>query len=456
MSRAVVSAEHASFDPIPLRPRFGEAEIRELGGAWPLDRLMAEAAVQRDEGHGAAISYSRKVFVPLTRLCRDVCHYCTFALTPRAGPPTYLEPEEVLAIARAGRAAGCKEALFTLGDKPELRYAVARDWLDARGFATTIDYLVHAADLVFRETGLFPHVNPGVMSAADIAKLRAVSISMGLMLESSAERLCERGGPHFGSPDKQPAKRLDTIRLAGEAGVPFTSGILIGICETRAERLDALFALRELHRQFGHLQEVIVQSFRAKPDTLMAVLPDAEHDDLRWTIAMARIVFGPHMNIQAPPNLSHDRFADLIAAGLNDWGGVSPVTPDHVNPEAAWPQIKALAQSTTVHGKVLVERLASYPAYVSPQQVERWHDQRFVAPLLRATDATGLVRDGAWSPGLPVPADLPQCLTGCTSTLSTVTAAASAGRRRIRHSRTSSPSCACSTATTPREPGSTG
>jgi FO synthase len=428
MSSIAVSAEHASSDPIPLRPRFGEAELRDIGRTWPLDRLMVEAAAQRDDGHGATVSYSSKVFIPLTRLCRDVCHYCTFAQTPRARLPIYLEPEQVLAIARAGQAAGCKEALFTLGDKPELRYSVARAWLDARGFATTIDYLAYAADLVFRETGLFPHVNPGVMSTADIAKLRPVSVSMGLMLESSAERLCGRGGPHFGSPDKQPAVRLDTIRRAGEARVPFTSGILIGIGETRDERLDALFALRELHAQFGHLQEVIVQNFRAKPDTRMAVVPNAEHDDLKWTIAMARMVFGAHMNIQAPPNLSDDRFADLVGAGLNDWGGVSPVTPDHVNPEATWPQIETLARSTAEQNKVLVERLASYPAYVSPQQVMRWHDPRFVTPLLRATDATGLVRDDTWSPGLSVSVNLPRPAARA-SIWSKLTSAAAAGRR---------------------------
>ncbi len=382
-----------------------ENELRTIAATWPLQRLCAEAAALRDEGHGSAVSHSRKVFIPLTRLCRDVCHYCTFATTSTSGVAPYLTIEEVLHIARAGARAGCREALFTLGDKPELRYSAARAWLDAHGFASTISYLAHVADAVFRETGLLPHANPGVMTAGEIALLRSVSISQGIMLETSAARLGEKGGPHFGSPDKHPAVRLETVRLAGEARVPFTTGILIGIGETRDERIDALLALRELHRKHGHIQEIIVQNFRAKSGTRMASSPDADHDDLMWTIAMARLVFGPHMNIQAPPNLSYARFPELIDAGLNDWGGVSPVTPDHVNPEAPWPEIDALATATAAKGKVLVERLASYPAYVSPQQVATWHDARFVAPLLRSTDATGFVRDGSWAPGLAVEPD---------------------------------------------------
>jgi FO synthase len=378
-----------------------------MAQAWPLDRLMAEACRLRDDGHGNAISYSRKVFIPLTRLCRDVCHYCTFATTPKPGMAPYLSVEEVIAIARAGQRAGCKEALFTLGDKPELRYGAARRWLDANGFASTIDYLAHAAAAVLDETGLLPHVNPGVMTAGDVARLRGVSISMGLMLESSAERLGEKGGPHFGSPDKLPLARLNTIRAAGAARVPFTSGILIGIGETREERLDALLALRELHAEYGHLQEIIIQNFRAKPDTRMARTPDAEHDDLKWTIAMARLAFGARMNIQAPPNLSYERFGELIDAGLNDWGGISPVTPDHVNPEAAWPDVAMLAAACEARGKVLVERLASYPAYVSPQAVGTWHDRRLVAPILRATDASGFVREDAWAPGSSAPLPSP-------------------------------------------------
>jgi FO synthase len=378
---------------------YSASDLHKIARTWPLARLMGKACRLRDDGYGNAISYSRKVFIPLTRLCRDVCHYCTFATPPRAGMPPYLSMDEVLAIARAGQLAGCKEALFTLGDKPELRYSVARRWLDDNDFASTIDYLTHAAEVVFRETGLLPHTNPGVMSADEIARLRRVSISMGLMLESAAERLCAKGGPHHGSPDKLPAARLECIRLAGEARVPFTTGILIGIGETRDERLDALLALRELQARYGHIQEIIVQNFRAKQGTRMAGAPDADHDELKWTIAMARLVFGPHMNIQAPPNLSFSRFPELIDAGLNDWGGVSPVTPDHVNPEAAWPEIATLAEACEAHGKVLIERLASYPAYVSPQAIATWHDACFVGPILRATDATGFVRADLWSPG---------------------------------------------------------
>jgi FO synthase len=378
-------------------------ELRTIARDWPLDRMMAEAVRLRDDSYGSVITYSRKVFIPLTKLCRDVCHYCTFAETPRAGHAPYMSIDEALEVARAGQRAGCREALFTLGDKPELRWRPARDWLTAHGFETTIDYLVHAADTVFRETGLMPHTNPGVMSADEIARLRGVSVSMGLMLESSAARLCEKGGPHYGSPDKHPAVRLETIRRAGEARVTFTSGILIGIGETREERVDALLALRELHERHGHLQEVIVQNFRAKPGTRMAAAPDAELDDLKWTIALARLVLGPEVSIQAPPNLSYKRFPELIDAGLDDWGGISPVTPDHVNPEAAWPQIAALAEATAARGKALAERLASYPRFVVPQRVREWHDARFVTPILRATDATGLVRADAWSPGVGAP-----------------------------------------------------
>jgi FO synthase len=395
----LIGQSSTATSPIPAVACASAEALRAMALAWPLDRLMREACRLRDDGHGNAISYSRKVFIPLTRLCRDVCHYCTFATTPKPGMEPYLSVEEVVAIARAGQRTGCKEALFTLGDKPELRYGAARRWLDANGFASTIDYLAHAAGAVLDETGLLPHVNPGVLTAGDVARLRGVSISMGLMLESSAERLCEKGGPHYGSPDKLPAARLETIRYAGAARVPFTTGILIGIGETREERTDALLALRDLHAQYGHLQEIIIQNFRAKPDTRMARTPDAEHDDLKWTIAMARLAFGAHMNIQAPPNLSYERFGELIEAGLNDWGGISPVTPDHVNPEAAWPDVATLAAACEARGKVLVERLASYPAYVSAQAVGTWHDRRFVAPILRATDASGFVREDAWAPG---------------------------------------------------------
>ena len=376
------------------------AEALALARAYDLDALMAAAAAIRDAARGTVVSYSRKVFIPLTRLCRDVCHYCTFAQAPRRGARAYLTPDEVLAIARAGAAAGCKEALFTLGDKPERRYRVAREELARLGHATTLSYLAETARLVFEETGLLPHLNPGVMEAEEIGALRAVSVSQGLMLESASTQLCEKGGPHHGSPDKVPAVRLATIARAGEAAVPFTSGILIGIGETRVERVEALLALRELHERHGHIQEVIVQNFRAKPGTRMATAPEPALDDHLWTIAVARIVFGATTSIQAPPNLRPGALARLVDAGIDDWGGVSPVTPDHVNPEAPWPTLDALAGATGEAGKTLTERLAIYPAYA--QEPERWLDPGLRAPVLRAIDSEGFARTDPWSPGAAV------------------------------------------------------
>src|SRR5581483_7229689 len=291
----------------------------------------------------------------------------------------------------------CREALFTLGDKPELRYRAARRELDRLGHRSTLSYLAAMASLVLSETGLLPHLNPGVMMAQDISMLRGVSVSQGLMLESASERLCARGGPHFGSPDKVPAVRLATIAAAGAATVPFTSGILIGIGETRRERIEALLALRSLHARFGHLQEIIIQNFRRKAGTRMADAAEPTLDDHLWTIAVARILFGPQMNIQAPPNLRAGSLPRLVAAGINDWGGVSPVTPDHVNPEKPWPQIDALARRTAAAGKVLVERLAIYPAYA--RQPALWLDASLRPQVLRASDADGFARADAWIAG---------------------------------------------------------
>jgi FO synthase len=393
--------------------------------AADLSELMTRAAALRDEGHGRVVSYSRKVFIPLTQLCRDSCHYCTFAHPPRRGERAYLTPDEVLAIARAGAEAGCREALFTLGDKPELRYRAARDALARLGFATTLDYLYAMARLVLRETGLLPHINAGVMEQADIARLRDVSMSQGLMLESASERLCRRGGPHFGSPDKTPAVRLATIAAAGAAAVPFTSGILIGIGETRQERIEALLALRDLQARYGHLQEIIIQNFRAKPGTKMAAAPEPDLADHLWTIAAARLIFGPAMNIQAPPNLAAGGLPRLIAAGINDWGGVSPVTPDHVNPERPWPALDALARETEAAGKVLVERLAIYPTYVAAP--ERWLAPALRTPVQRASDSEGFARADAWMPGAAiVPPDLPRPAVG-RSSLAPILARAAAG-----------------------------
>jgi len=367
--------------------------VRDLLAA-PLDELLAEARRLRP---GPLVTYSPKVFVPLTTLCRDVCGYCTFARPPRRGERAYLTEEEVLAIARAGAAAGCREALFTLGDRPELRYRVARDELAALGCETTLEYLERCARLVLEETGLLPHLNPGVLSRAELGALRPVSASMGIMLETTAERLGAKGGPHWASPDKAPARRLETIRLAGELSIPFTSGILIGIGETREERIEALLALEALGDEHGHVQEVIVQNFRAKAGTRMASHPEPSLDDHLWTIAVARILLGPGWHVQAPPNLAFEDFPRLLDAGIDDWGGVSPVTIDHVNPEAPWPEIELLAEATRSRGLELAPRLPLYPEHVA--ELDRWVDPAVAPFVLRAADAAGLARDDAWAPG---------------------------------------------------------
>jgi FO synthase len=357
------------------------------------------------------VTYSPKVFIPLTKLCRDVCHYCTFAQPPRRGERAYMTGEEVLAVARAGAEAGCHEALFTLGDKPELRYRAAREELAELGCETTLEYLARMCELVLAETGLLPHVNPGVMTREDIKLLRPVSASMGLMLETTSERLSAKGGPHFGSPDKLPGRRLETIELAGELDVPFTTGILIGIGETREERLEALDAIGALHERYGHIQEVIVQNFRAKPGTKMASAPEPSLDDHLWTIRAAREVLGPGMKIQAPPNLAHDDFPRLLEAGIDDWGGVSPITIDYVNPEAPWPEIVRLREATEAAGCELAARLPIYPEYVA--DLERWSDPRVASEILRHADASGLARDDRWAAGATVRApQLPRTSDG--------------------------------------------
>jgi FO synthase len=393
----------------------------------PWEALAAEAVRLREEGHGRLVTFSPKVFIPLTKLCRDVCGYCTFARPPRRGERAYLTEGEVLAVARAGAAAGCHEALFTLGDKPELRYRVARDELAELGCETTIEYLARCAGLVLEETGLLPHLNPGVMAHDDVLALREVSVSQGLMLETLAERLAARGGPHWASPDKLPAPRLATIEAAGEAGVPFTSGILIGIGETRAERIEALLAIRELGEGFGHVQEVIVQNFRAKPGTRMADAAEPPLEELLWTCAAARLLLGARWNIQAPPNLSYDGFPRLLDAGINDWGGVSPVTVDHVNPEAPWPELERLAAATRERGYELVPRLAIYPEYVA--DLDRWVDAAVAPRVLRVADADGHAREDDWAAG--VSTDLPGrplSITAPREGASSLLPAASVGR----------------------------
>ncbi len=366
--------------------------------------LLGHAARMRDAGLAAAnragvITYSRKVFIPLTRLCRDRCAYCTFVTVPGRLPAPFLSPDEVLKIASDGAALGCKEALFTLGDRPEARWTQAREWLDAHGYDDTLSYVRAMAIRVLEETGLLPHLNPGVLSWQDFQRLKPVAPSMGMMLETTATRLyTDRGGPHFGSPDKDPAVRLRVLQDAGRSSVPFTTGILIGIGETLAERADSIFAIRQVAREFGGIQEVIVQNFRAKPDTRMRAVPDAGLSDLAATIAVARLVLGPSARIQAPPNLIGDEYQLILSAGIDDWGGVSPLTPDHVNPERPWPQIDDLAERTAAGGFELAERLTIYPAYIR----EPWLDPRLAAHVSAlAEPATGLARAAAVPRGLP-------------------------------------------------------
>jgi FO synthase len=363
----------------------------------PLSVLMSEAQAMTLSEFGDIVTYSRKVFIPLTELCRDVCHYCTFAKAPRRVSAAYLSADQVLTIARSGESAGCKEALFTLGDHPESRYAAARRALHEFDAASTVDYLERMARLVLNETGLLPHLNPGVLSREELERLRPVAASMGLMLETASNRLSDRGGPHFGSPDKLPARRLETLRLAGELGIAMTTGLLIGIGETRRERLESLLALRDLQDEFGHLQELIIQNFKPKAGTKMASAPAPALEEQLWTIAAARWIFGPTMSIQAPPNLQPDALEPLIRAGINDWGGVSPITPDHVNPEAPWPHLVDLEESTARAERRLVERLALTPAYA--QVPDRWTDAGVALAVRRWTDSGGFVRTDGWHAG---------------------------------------------------------
>ena len=386
------------------RPSIAEAlSLTEIEDSQTLTPLAAQI---RDNGHGNIISYSRKIFIPLTKLCRDFCYYCTFAEGPKKQGRSFMMPEEVMELVKQGEALGCKEALFTLGDKPELRYSAARKELASLGHKTTLSYLNEIAKIIVSETQLLPHINAGVMNADDLRKLRTVSASQGLMLESSAKRLCGKGGPHYGSPDKMPEKRLETIMLAGIEKIPFTSGILIGIGETRLERIEALLALRKLHEQYGHLQEIIIQNFRAKAGTKMFNASEPSLDDLAWTIAVARIIFGSKMNLQAPPNLNKGNFEALIQAGINDWGGVSPLTSDHVNPEAPWPELQELKRYTEKSAggsgvkKLLTERLAIYPDYAI--NGENWLDETIRPQVLRLRDSEGFVRADSWSPGMEI------------------------------------------------------
>ena len=370
-----------------------EAEAMLLARGEDLRRLMVLASRLRELGHGTTVTYSRKVFIPLTMLCRDHCHYCTFAKPPAKLDEPFLPPEQVVALAADGRELGCKEALFTLGDRPEDRYEAAREWLDERGYRSTLDYVRAMAIRVIEETGLLPHLNPGVLSWEEMARLKHVAASMGLMLETSSDRLSQRGGPHFGSPDKVPAVRMRTIEDAGRLSIPFTTGILVGIGETPRERAQSLFAIRELHRKYRHVQEVIVQNFRAKLGTAMGDASEPAEEEFLAAVATTRVVFGPGMNVQAPPNLSDPQTQPrLLDAGINDWGGISPLTPDHVNPERPWPEIQTLAERTASRGLELRERLAIYPEFaLRPDPYLSGKMQQPVAALM-AED--GLAREG--------------------------------------------------------------
>jgi len=341
----------------------------------PLQELLATASLLRAQGKGSTVSFSKKVFIPLTTLCRDYCGYCTFRKDPGEPGAHFMTPDEVLALAERGRRAGCKEALFSLGDQPERIFPEAREFLRQQGFARTLDYLAAMCELVLDRTGLLPHANPGVMDRAALERLKDSNASVGLMLETVSVRLMRGDLPHAKAPDKVPALRLRTMEEAGKLSIAFTTGILIGVGETMEERVDSLFAIRGLHEKYGHIQEVIVQNFRAKGGIPMANHPEPSLDDMLRTIALARLILGPHMNIQAPPNLSYEDFPRLLEAGINDWGGISPVTKDFINPEAAWPQISKLDAETAARGFTLRERLALYPEYIRSEE--------FTSPAIR-------------------------------------------------------------------------
>jgi len=364
----------------------------QLAVKSPLHELLAAATELRAQGKGTVITFSKKVFIPLTTLCRDYCSYCTFRKDPGQPGAHFMTPEEVLALAERGRAAGCKEALFSLGDQPEKIFPEAREFLRAHGYSRTLDYLAAICELVLERTGLLPHANPGVMDHAALENLKNSNASVGLMLENVSPRLMRDGLPHAKAPDKFPSLRLRTIEEAGKLSMAFTTGILIGIRETMEERIDSLFAIRALHEKYGHIQEVIIQNFRAKPEIPMAAHPEPSLEDMLRTIAVARLILGMHMNIQAPPNLSYDDFPRLLEAGINDWGGISPVTRDFINPEAAWPQIAHLRAETESRGFSLRERLALYPEFV--------HRDEFLSPrvhgrVVEVAGPDGFARDAA-------------------------------------------------------------
>jgi FO synthase len=392
---APLAAARYSADAAMARAEAGHpltrADALELIECADLQPLLQLASQVRDRGKGRVVSYSKKVFVPLTHLCRDYCGYCTFRADPEPGVAPYMTPAEVRTVAEAGARAGCKEALFSLGDQPERLFPEAREFLRKLGFERTLDYLAAMTKLVLNETGLLPHANPGVMGADDLVRLRESNVSLGLMLENVSPRLKREGGPHWRAPDKAPLLRLRTIEGAGRQKIAFTTGILIGIGETLAERVDSLLAIKRLHDAYGHVQEVLIQPFRAKAGTRMADGPEPTLEDLQRTLAVTRLIFGPQMNVQSPPNLVADDYPLLLDAGLNDWGGISPVTRDFINPEAAWPQVAALDERTSQAGFILKERLAIYPEFARrPEFV----DERVRQSLTRHVAANGYARTG--------------------------------------------------------------
>ncbi len=400
--RAAVPAASAAVRAALARACDGRGLGREaallLFEQAPTEDLLRAASQVRARGKGSVVSFSKKVFIPLTTLCRDYCGYCTFRKDPGQPGAHFMTPDEVLALAETARKAGCKEALFSLGDQPERVFPEAREFLRKQGFARTLDYLAAMSEMVLEHTDLLPHANPGVMDRAALERLRESNASAGLMLENISVRLLRDGGPHAGAPDKVPAVRLRTIEEAGRLSMAFTTGILIGIGETPAERVDSLLAIRGLHERYGHIQEVIVQNFRAKPDIPMAAHPEPSLGEMLRTLAIARLILGEEMNLQAPPNLSYDDFPRLLEAGINDWGGISPVTRDFINPEAAWPQIARLRRETEARGFRLRERLALYPEYVARPE--------FLAPAVREralllAEEDGFAREDAVAIAVP-------------------------------------------------------
>ena len=357
-----------------------------------IDALCSSASIIRDKGKGNKITFSPKVFIPLTQLCRDYCGYCTFRKDPDDVKNLYMSPEEILEVVKKGEKAGCTEALFTLGERPELRFEEAKIWLQERGYKTTLEYVTDMCKLVIENSTLLPHANPGTMSKTELSELKKYNASVGLMLESTSELLYQPGGPHEFAPSKRPIARIKTIQNAGELNIPFTTGLLIGIGETLEDRIESLFEIRDLHKLYGNIQEVIIQNFRSKPNTPMSNKNDAETIDMLWTISMARLILGPDMNIQAPPNLSSHNFEIYLDAGINDWGGISPITIDYVNPESPWPTLTSLKDKTESKGFKLIPRLPIYPEYFI--DTKKYLPKDIVENIAKISDNSGYAKEG--------------------------------------------------------------